>query len=226
MASPTVVPQRRFLDEATLRAAAVDAARFACNGAAGRVLGDPVFELVTEGRNRWKGYSACGDLAHYVLRELGYRDERVLNRDDDGGEVPWKVGANLSRLVFGTGDAFVWAKGTRRPKPGDILYVAPPEHVCVLEELDEQRGTRRQTSPRGGGARAASRRATERFTWAPACCAAGWIWLGSPDFSRRDAGFRSEVDFSLIRLGRCREGSLYVVANGAHRRTTPTETTT
>lgn len=140
MASPTVVPQRRFLDEATLRAAAVEAARFACNGAAGRVLGDPVFELVTEGRNRWKGYSACDDLAHYVLRELGYRDERVLNRDDDGGEVPWKVGANLSRLVFGTGDAFVWAKGTRRPKPGDILYVAPPEHVCVLEELDEQRG--------------------------------------------------------------------------------------
>ncbi|MCC6644846.1 MAG: hypothetical protein IT374_04655, partial [Polyangiaceae bacterium] len=57
-------PARRFVDEATLRAAAVEAARFACNGAAGRVLGDPVFELVTEGRNRWKGYSACGDLAH------------------------------------------------------------------------------------------------------------------------------------------------------------------
>jgi hypothetical protein len=140
MGQPSVAPHRRFLDEDTLRAAAVDAARFACNGTAGRVLGDPVFELVTEGRNRWQGYSACGDLAHYVLRELGYRDERVLNRDDDGGKVPWKVGANLSRLVFGSGDAFVWAKGARRPKPGDVLYVAPPEHVCVLEHLDEERG--------------------------------------------------------------------------------------
>lgn len=135
-----VGPRRRFSDEDTLRAAAVEIARFACNGAAGRVLGDPVFELVTEGRNHWKGYSACGDLAHYVLRELGYRDERVLNRNDDGGSVPWKMGANLSRLVFSAGAAFVWAKGARRPKPGDILYVAPPEHVCVLERLDEERG--------------------------------------------------------------------------------------
>jgi len=133
-------PVRRFVDEATLRAAAVEAARFACNGAAGRVLGDPVFELVTEGRNRWKGYSACGDLAHYVLRELGVRDERVVNRNDDGGHVAWKVGANLSRLVFATGDAFVWAKRDLRPRPGDILYLAPPEHVCVLERLDEEHG--------------------------------------------------------------------------------------
>ncbi len=133
-------PARRFVDEATLRGAAVEAARFACNGAAGRVLGDPVFDLVTEGRSRWKGYSACGDLAHYVLRELGVRDERVVNRDDDGGHVAWKVGANLSRLVFATGDAFVWAKRDLRPKPGDILYLAPPEHVCVLERLDEEHG--------------------------------------------------------------------------------------
>jgi len=137
LASP---PARRFADEPTLRAAVVAAARFACNGAAGRVLGDPVFELVTERRSHWKGYSACGDLAHYVLRELGFRDERVLNRDDDGGKLPWKIGANLSRLVFASGDAFVWAKADRRPKPGDLLYLAPPEHVCVLECLDEERG--------------------------------------------------------------------------------------
>jgi len=133
-------PARRFVDEATLRAAAVEAARFACNGAAGRVLGDPVLDLVTEGRNRWKGYSACGDLGHYVLRELGFRDERILNRDDDGGRAPWQSGTNLSRLVFATGDAFVWAKRDLRPRPGDILYLAPPEHVCVLERLDEEQG--------------------------------------------------------------------------------------
>jgi hypothetical protein len=54
--------------------------------------------------------------------------------------VPWKVGANLSRLVFSSGDAFVWAKGAARPEPGDILYLAPPEHVCILERLDEENG--------------------------------------------------------------------------------------
>jgi hypothetical protein len=42
--------------------------------------------------------------------------------------------------VFGTGDAFVWAKRDLRPRPGDILYLAPPEHVCVLEQLDEEQG--------------------------------------------------------------------------------------
>jgi hypothetical protein len=77
MEQSTVAPLRRFLDEDTLRAAAVEAARFACNGTAGRVLGDPVFELVTEERNHGKGYAACGALAHHVLRELGCRDERV-----------------------------------------------------------------------------------------------------------------------------------------------------
>jgi hypothetical protein len=47
---------------------------------------------------------------------------------------------NLSRLVFATGDAFVWAKRDLRPRPGDILCLAPPEHVCVLERLDEEHG--------------------------------------------------------------------------------------
>lgn len=129
-----------YSSEDELRAKAVQIARFACNGAEGRVQGDPVFDLVTEGRSKWKGYSACGDLAHYVLREIGFRDERILNRDDDGGDAPWKVGANLSRIVFASGGAFVWAKRDLRPSPGDVLYVAPPEHVCVLEWFDEERG--------------------------------------------------------------------------------------
>ena len=56
MEPQSALSARRFNDEATLRAAAIAAARFACNGAAGRVLGDPVFDLVTEGRNKWKGW--------------------------------------------------------------------------------------------------------------------------------------------------------------------------
>jgi hypothetical protein len=139
----TLAPSDRqlpFASETKLRRAAVETARFACNGEAGRVLGDPVFEIVTEGRNHWRGYSACGDLAHYVLRELGYRDEAVLNRNDDGGTVPWRIGKNLARLVFASGKAFIWARNDRRPEPGDILYVAPPEHVAVLESIDEAAG--------------------------------------------------------------------------------------
>ena len=42
--------------EPTLRAAAVEIARFACNGSVGRVQGDPLFDAVTEGRSKWKGY--------------------------------------------------------------------------------------------------------------------------------------------------------------------------
>jgi hypothetical protein len=134
-------PARTYPTEDALRTEAVRIARYACDGDKGRLYGDPVFTAVTEGRQKWKGYSSCGDLAHYVLRELGVRDERILNRDDDGGVVPWKVGKSLSRLVFNQLGAFVWASGDKRPKPGDILYMSKPEHVAVLEELDEAAGS-------------------------------------------------------------------------------------
>lgn len=133
-------PARTFATEDALRAEAVRIAHHACDGDRGRVFGDPIFNAVTEGRQRWKGYSACGDLCQYVLRELGLRDERIVNRDDDDGVVPWQIGKNLSKLVFGSGSAFVWAYGNRRPKPGDILYMSKSEHVAVLESLDETGG--------------------------------------------------------------------------------------
>lgn len=133
-------PARTYPSEEALRTEAVRLARHACDGDRGRVQGDPIFDTVTEGRQKWKGYSACGDLAMYVLRELGLRDERILNRDDDGGVVPWKIGANLSKLVFNPIGAFVWASGDKRPKPGDVVYMSKPEHVAVLEELDEGAG--------------------------------------------------------------------------------------
>jgi hypothetical protein len=41
------------------------------------------------------------------------------------------------------------------------------------------------------------------------------------EFSRGNARFRAPVDSSLLRLGRSPEGSLYVVANGAHRTNHP-----
>jgi hypothetical protein len=61
-------PVRIFPAEEALRAEAVRIARYACDGDKGRIVGDPVFEAVTEGRQRWKGYSACGDL--YAVRDV------------------------------------------------------------------------------------------------------------------------------------------------------------
>jgi len=130
-----------FAAECDLRSTAVAIASYACNGDDGRVLGDPVFEEVTEGRNHWPKYSSCGDLPHYVLMRLGFRDERILNRSDDGGIRNWSIGQNLSRLVFKTGKALVWASIAKRPQPGDVLYLASPEHVCVLDSVDEAAGT-------------------------------------------------------------------------------------
>ncbi len=129
-----------FPSEDALRARAVELATEAVCGDAGCVRGDPIFEEVTEGRYRWPGYSGCGDLPHWMLDRLGFDDEKIVNRDDDHGVVPWRVCVNLSRLVYRTGSVFVWAKGARRPKPGDILYELPPEHVAVLESLDEASG--------------------------------------------------------------------------------------
>lgn len=134
-------PSGPFATEQELRDAATLIARYACNADEGRVLGDPVFEEVTEGRNHWPKYSACGDLPQFMLMKLGLRDERIVNRSDDGGTQPWSIGQNLSKLVYRTGKAFVWTTITKRPKPGDVLYVALPEHVCVLDRLDETAGT-------------------------------------------------------------------------------------
>lgn len=135
------LPTGPFATEDELRQAALAIARYACNGDEGRVLGDPVFEEVTEKRNHWPKYSACGDMPQFMLMRLGLRDERILNRSDDGGTQLWSIGQNLSKLVFRTGKSFVWTSITKRPKPGDVLYVAMPEHVCVLEKLDEKAGT-------------------------------------------------------------------------------------
>jgi hypothetical protein len=129
------------LDQGLLRAVMVANARFACNGGAGRNQGDPVFEEVVEGRQRWTGYSSCGDLVHWCLRRAGLRDERVLNREDDDGTVPWRVGANVSRLVYATGQAFSWWKigNPLGLRPGDMALVGEngQEHVFIVAEVTD-----------------------------------------------------------------------------------------
>jgi hypothetical protein len=127
------------LDEGLVRAAMVANARFACNAGSGRNQGDPVFEEVVEGRQRWPGYSSCGDLVHWCLRRAGFRDERVLNREDDDGSVPWRVGVNVSRLVYATGHAFKWwTRGSPHGLvAGDMALIGENgmEHVFVVAEV-------------------------------------------------------------------------------------------
>lgn len=132
----------------TLRDAAVAIATWAVDGNRGRGLHDPVHEFVTEGRRAqyekalaakvpWAlkmekagAYASCGDLAHALLMLLGVRDERVLNRGDEGGRLPWYAGPNISRLV--RSPWYVSASENGLPEPGDILHVSGPHHVSVL----------------------------------------------------------------------------------------------
>ncbi len=122
-----------------VRGRAIAYAREACldNGAP-RGLGDPVFDAVTQNRAGFPGYSACGDLCHYVLAslcdELGRSWPHWLNRDSPALGRSWRVGKNISALAFES-KAFVFAKGSPdvKPEPGDVLLLGGPEHVCILD---------------------------------------------------------------------------------------------
>lgn len=141
-----------FLDTLDRRRVAVALARWAAVDDQGRPrgLGDPVHEAVTEGRRmqyekalaagqEWAkklpGYFSCGDLAHWLLARLGVRDERLVNRSDDGGVIPWRAAENLFRIQ--RHPAFVAAGGGKVPQPGDILHLLQHGgHVDVLLEWD------------------------------------------------------------------------------------------
>ena len=144
------------ISPAILRAAAVTLGEYSV-GRGKRPSGDPVHDWITEGRRlQWErahaaghswalkgSYSSCGDLAHWLLMCLGCRDERVVNRSDDGGEISWVVGANISRLV-----ALPWYREEGAgPFPGDILHVASPDHVAVL--LDQESADQWHTADYG-----------------------------------------------------------------------------
>ncbi len=130
------------LDVSLLRRVIVANAAEACNAAAGRLLGDPVFDAVTEGRAQYHGYSGCGDLVHYCLKRAGLRDPGLLNRNDADADCRYRVGQNISRIVYSVGSAFRYA-GFARPlqwQPGDIALIGEDglEHVFVLAECSSQ----------------------------------------------------------------------------------------
>lgn len=132
------------------RRVALALAAYATRDGAGRDVGDPVHEAITEGRTkgneerRRRGspevpYESCGDLAHWTLMSLGCTDERLVNRGDDGGQVPWKIGANLWRITGAPG--YVHAAQGGAPTPGDVLYLNDRGgHVGLLRAWDEPSG--------------------------------------------------------------------------------------
>ena len=129
------------------RRVALALAAYATADGRGRDVGDPVHEAITEGRRkaneerRAKGspeveYSSCTDLATWLLVALGCTDEALVNRDDDGGLLPWQIGQSLPRLVHAPW--FVHASGDSEPQPGDILYLGDRGgHVAVLRERSD-----------------------------------------------------------------------------------------
>ena len=126
--------------ESERRSAALALAQYATNNSV-RDLGDSVFEEVTEGRAHAKGYSSCGDLAHWMLARLGVRDPNLVNRNDLGGVFSWHVGENVSRLVYHSGAAWTKSNPEVMPQPGDIVVVYDPsktgmEHVLVVESFE------------------------------------------------------------------------------------------
>lgn len=118
-----------------LREAAFDFLLMAAKDDQGRRQHDPVFEAVTE-RRQGKGYSSCGDLAHWLLFRLGFRFP-WLNRAEHQG---WRVGQNLSLVCAAiAGGANPHGRRPTEKQPidaGDVLVVNAGDnrkaHVVVV----------------------------------------------------------------------------------------------
>jgi hypothetical protein len=121
------------------RKMAAELVEFACKVGPGRPETDPVYQAVTEGRDRPpypNKYSSCGDLAHWMLYRLGVRLP-LINRSE---HIGWTSGVNVSRLAF---DPLAIQKPptTARFEPGDVGILwsnhgATDAHVFVF--LDDQ----------------------------------------------------------------------------------------
>jgi hypothetical protein len=114
---------------------------YACGGSRGRPEhGDPVYDAVTEGRDFGRGYSSCGDLAHWMLYRCGVRAP-WLNRDEHEG---WRTGVNVSRLCGAVRYARPPADVVLSPGDITIVYNKPSgsdAHVSVVIDHDVAGGS-------------------------------------------------------------------------------------
>lgn len=100
--------------------------------------GDARFEEVTQGRQAWTSYSACGDLWNFALWRLGVRDPEIVNRQEPSAGLKWHPSENLSRPVGAAQKLGAWVpfKSGLHPKPGDLVlighYPDEMEHALVF----------------------------------------------------------------------------------------------
>jgi hypothetical protein len=148
------------VDDVLVRGRSLAIALEATDDGEGVQMNEPMFELVTEGRqsasearrrrpgNTEKPYSACGDLGHYDLEHLCYEFVpdptptqlkealRTLNRAELDH---YTNGLNVNRLY--ESPAFVHHKrGVRLgARPGDIMIIGEHgnEHVLVVESIPD-----------------------------------------------------------------------------------------
>ena len=109
---------------------ALDLLDYACAGE--YPVGSERYLEITEGRHG-KGYSSCGDLAHWLYYRLGFGCPWV-NREANGG---WRCGHNVSLLVS---QSEPYAGGTLYA--GDVIIIAnewpsgrDAHVVCIREQL-------------------------------------------------------------------------------------------
>jgi len=142
-------------DLAMVRRASIAIASYFCNGDQGWVVGDPIFEYVTEGRQSSHNklyaqgkvkfpYFSCGDLVHTVLVFLGVRDEHLINRNMDGGVHPWEPQQNILRPqqhkswhVFDSRSVY---EGGSWFDVGDPFMTCCDPHVAIFEDIDFNKG--------------------------------------------------------------------------------------
>jgi hypothetical protein len=113
------------------RKRAVTWLEYACAGNPG--LDTPRHLEVKENR-RGKGYSSCGDLAHWMLFRLGVRLPWINRVEHEG----WVCGVNVSRLVAHA-DQYVGNTG-QRLEGGDVIVIAndwprgrDAHVVCIID---------------------------------------------------------------------------------------------
>jgi hypothetical protein len=142
------------VDLCTWRARAIALTEYACGYSQGRSKDDPVYDAVTEGRDRGamrRRYSSCGDLAHWLLHRLGVRAPWI-NRAN-ASPPNYRIGANVSRLAWSTIARTPRSSGWQ-VQPGDILILwnlpsSADAHVCVA--LDAAPAGQLRTGNYGAG---------------------------------------------------------------------------
>lgn len=113
-----------------LRVRAVQFLELAGKDHLGRRQWDPIFEAVTEGRQRPR-YSACADLGHWLLYRLGFRYLWLNRAEFSGG---WLDQVNLGRLCAKAAGGS--NPSARLPVAGDLVRAGD---ILVVESHDPNR---------------------------------------------------------------------------------------